>query len=196
MRERGIIFGPDMVNAIIAGRKTQTRRVINPQPRYEGDLAQTRRWKAGGILWVKETFVEFAEHHRPPRWGYKAQQIAVNTTKEAMAESEEHRKDLGYVYKSPLFMPRAASRIDLQIVSAGAERLHDISEADAKAEGVTLTPCTHPDCAGSDSVCAADFYRGAFAWAWDKIQGKRKTPLFWSANPWLWRVEFKLLEVR
>lgn len=74
-------------------------------------------------------------------------------------------------------MPRWASRITLEVVGVRVERLQEISEADAKAEGVTVY---------DGGVC----YRDGYAALWDQING----PGSWAANPWVWVVEFQRLE--
>lgn len=233
MSDRGIIFGPDMVNAIIAGRKTQTRRLINPQPQYVclgydstdhdaeiGDKVIYHGWpcilresrgrdkaasgdltpvkcpspfgNSGDRLWVRETWAAGPGYDGVKPSDIPRQGSIFKWYRAGKAIEPSSRRGNPYPgrWRSSIHMPRWISRIDLRILSVRAERLHQISEADAKAEGVTLTPCTHPDCAGTDSVCGNDFYRGAFANAWDKIQGKRKGPRFWSESPWVWRVEF------
>jgi hypothetical protein len=82
-------------------------------------------------------------------------------------------------------MPRVASRITLEIVSIRVERLQDISEEDAKAEGVTL------DCPiGNIKVYAAAPYKYNFAHLWESING----PGSWNLNPWVWCIEFKKVE--
>lgn len=88
-------------------------------------------------------------------------------------------------------MPRWASRITLEITAVRVERLQDISEADAKAEGCApggWTPTySNPDNSnGDDSWSAAD----AFADLWESINGAGS----WSANPWVWVVEFKVIK--
>lgn len=79
-----------------------------------------------------------------------------------------------------IFMPRAASRITLEITSVRVERLQDISEADAKAEGVALK--------NSPAAFLTSYVRG-FRDLWESING----PGSWAANPWVWRVEFRRL---
>ena len=82
-------------------------------------------------------------------------------------------------------MPRRASRITLEITKVTVERLEDISENDAKAEGVDQSVCDHPDC--TDHVYG---YVASFAMLWNKINGK----IFpWGTNPWVWVIEFRVL---
>lgn len=213
--ERPILFSGEMVNAIFEGRKVQTRRIVKPQP-VEHDFQnggvhfsfvppQTQKGylaiachviKKGDTAYVKMPFGHPGSHlwvreglHRPDGdpWLYRADNQPVVVAKEdetAMLVWAHHKVQ---DYCPSMFMPRWAARITLEIVNVRVERLESISEEDAKAEGVTLEPCTHPDC-GPGSRCAADSYRGAFAVLWNKINGKKHP---WGSNPFVWVIEFK-----
>jgi hypothetical protein len=65
------------------------------------------------------------------------------------------------------------------------QRLEEISEEDAKAEGVMLEPCTHPDCQ-EDQACAASSYKGTFAVSWNKINGNKHP---WGSKCWVWAID-------
>lgn len=82
-------------------------------------------------------------------------------------------------WRSPLHMPRWASRLTLEVVNVRAERVNEISEADARGEGV-------------ETASDAPTYREAYMFAWDSLNAKRGYP--WSANPWVWVVSFKRVE--
>ena len=90
---------------------------------------------------------------------------------------------------------REASRITLEVTGDRVERLQDITEEDAKAEGVALgaAPCKYLGSRCNSSRCPSHNYRPAFRSLWDAINAKRAT---WDSNPWVWVVEFKLHEVR
>ncbi|MCY1047579.1 hypothetical protein OV208_40140 [Corallococcus sp. bb12-1] len=97
---------------------------------------------------------------------------------------------------TPLFMPRWASRLTLEVGSVRVERLHDITEEDAQAEGVER----HPESCGwlnyepsppFESVSYHLTARESFASLWRSLNG----PESWDANPWCWRVEFRRVEV-
>jgi hypothetical protein len=91
----------------------------------------------------------------------------------------------GWTWRPSIFMPRWASRITLEIVSVRVERLQDITEADAKAEGAeTLDRIELAEIADPRQPC-----RCRFAWLWAKINGMDS----WSINPWVWIVEFALI---
>ena len=100
-------------------------------------------------------------------------------------------------WTSPMFMPRWASRILLEITDIRVERLNDISEADCEKEGfrfyplsrICFKPCStkHPSGHGSNN------YKSIFGEYWDTLNAKKGYP--WSSNPWVWVVEFKVVEV-
>lgn len=228
MKERPILFNGPMVNAILAGRKKQTRRIVKPQP--EGMLGVSPWWKAesdpsapnivppcpfgqpGDLLWVRETFSEMVGHHRGLLGGNYAYKASMT------AESERCRQDYikaGYPYQwtPSIHMPRAASRITLEISAVRVERLKEISEEDARAEGITSREiakkwgrevgwCADWSRVGRPSkyaengitaesdICLSTA-RHAFANLWEFING----PGSWDANPWVWVVEFQRVEV-
>ena len=80
-------------------------------------------------------------------------------------------------------MPRWASRITLEVIGVRVERLQEISESDAKAEGVDAIP----------EAPAALTHRTSFAKLWDKINGKKHP---WCENPWVWVIQFHRVEAK
>lgn len=179
MKERPILFNGEMVRAILAGRKTQTRRAVKPQP-VEGCwmggprngvwdertgmawFGQTWRCPcgvSGDCLWVRETWCSDPEPSQPERVCYRA-----------TAGDESFIR-----WKPAIHMPRWASRITLEIAEVRVQRLQDISEEDARAEGVENVYCA----------------RDCFADLWDSINGKRAP---WSSNPWVWAISFRKVE--
>jgi hypothetical protein len=217
--EKPILFSGEMVKAIQAGRKTVTRRVCDPQPalidglwhvlypwgegghgiyeteaelRKEYDRLLLRRGiQAGDRLWVREAWApcddiaDGVERAEPVCIWYAADKTALRWEAGADGKPEPVKLDT-FAWREPkrlkpsIHMPRFASRITLEVVSVRAERLQEITETDAQAEGVTLPETWAP---GKDPT-----YRHHFAALWDSINGK-KAP--WSANPWIWRVEFR-----
>jgi hypothetical protein len=192
MKERPIIFSAPMVRAILAGAKTQTRRVVKlkpwqqieerddgaPWPWMYDDNRAADHWvpcpygQPGDRLWVRETW-------RPVHGGYPDQ-------------GARYRADFDRdqtVWRPSIHMPRWASRILLDVTAVRVERLQDISEADAQAEGVI--PKWEPGCSGRlmDAFGGFSFRPAASAYAelWEQING----PGAWDANPWVWVVEFK-----
>ena len=212
MKERPVLFSATMVRAILDGRKTQTRRIIKPQPYidemgnfcwngenfgqdFNGPCIQaiaspipsskTKRvrcpyGKPGDRLWVRETF-----NHDGEKYIYAADLNELGVQKWAAQ------------WKPSIHMPRSASRILLEITGVRVERLQDISEEDAIAEGISrvpFRPCDGwPICDGymvgkDDGVTGlAAKASTAYKKLWESING----PGSWDMNPFVWVVEFR-----
>ena len=209
MKERGMIFNGEMVRAILGGRKTQTRRIVKPQPELTknsgfswngalygagSDDRETNRnfahikcphGKPGDRIWVRETWAE-AGAGAPDLKLYRANYPAhVPTHYENVPPAEDVR------WTPSIHMPRWASRILLEITDVRVERLNDISEEDARAEGIIdggCLNCGEPEPCGcaNPEPDATD----AFAYLWQSIYGQEN----WNANPWVWVIEFKRIE--
>lgn len=166
MKEKPILFSTPMVRALLAGTKTQTRRIAKPQPTVG---ACKSKYEVGDVLWVRETWQAWWEYDKiAPR------DIPNN--------SDINYPSDGNVWKtrvrSPLFMPRWASRIRLEVTDVRIERLQAINADEAIAEGIdteTLGSCRE----------AVE----AYAQLWESING----PGSWAENPWVWVVSFQLL---
>jgi hypothetical protein len=212
VKERPVLFSGPMVRAIIEGRKTQTRRVIKPQPTGPGytmltpagnfitiwpdddgfdHFAKCPYGKPGDRLWVRETWKR-ASMATPDGIMYAADNLLrwFDGTDPAAASSAVKFPRDGK-WKPSIFMPRWASRITLEVVNVRVERLQEISEADAIAEGVytneqALQKLGLPPGTKLQGTCV-DKYRIV----WESINGK-KYP--WASNPWVWVVEFKKVE--
>lgn len=200
-KERPILFSGEMVRAILAGQKTQTRRIAPFNPNSHGvpfkyiNKAEAKVFglKFGAIhelanvrcrygepddrLWVRETWQAWAEFDGSP----------------AAAISAEARLRLNYPangntwdarLRPSIHMPRWASRILLEITDIRVERLQDISVADAIAEGVKT-------CEG-ELVTNGCWYSEdeLYSMLWTKIHGHGS----WNSNPWVWVVEFRRVE--
>jgi len=202
-----ILFSTMMVNSIIADRKTKTRRVINPQPLedpesghvFDGhhkELFDIHNWKPGFIskfcpvsigtvLWVREThlLLEVKDcEGRKTRDYYKAEHHPSN---------DEWLRECGYKWRPAIFMPRYACRLFLEVIDIGIERVQNITESDAKSEGVQPMP------GGSfrdymDTQFGFRFASHSFQSLWKSINGKTS----WDANPWVWVYTFKKLSQR
>lgn len=196
-KERPILFSGPMVRAILECRKTQTRRVVKPQP--EKSPVRTYQWKwtpkpkhsvswngpvrvdcphcsiwtkhcpygtVGDRLWVREThMISFGE-------------IAYAATDQHLVGCDKWRPSI--------HMPRWASRLTLEITGVRVERLQEISDSDAMAEGVPCEPVFDTD-RGIDGQV---FARKEFQSLWQSING----PESWAANPWVWVIEFKRID--
>lgn len=183
MKERPILFSTPMVKAILAGSKTQTRRVIKPQPDTPFDkyalniLPQQCPYGApGDRLWVRETFLAVGGVKSPKR------RIVYKSTNGL----DGHPEWLSPAWAPSIHMPRNASQITLEVVSVRVEMVRDITEADAKAEGAV--PHEYYEGAGGEPFT----YREAFEDLWNSINEKRGHG--WDVNPWVWVVEFRRVD--
>lgn len=211
MSERPILFSAPMVRAILGGRKTQTRRIVKPQP--PADCAPIRVGEFHPTVidrWGDEApgASIFGAYDLDGEWGVRCpygQPGDLLWVREAWARDDEdgcvmYRADVGkggdaddwergrvegaprYRWRPSIHMPRWASRITLEIVAVRVERLNDISEADAEAEGAGIPLVGHDD----------DFCRWEFRALWESIND----PGSWPANSWVWVIEFKRLPGR
>ena len=227
VKERPILFNGEMVRAILDGRKTQTRRVMKPQPPSLEAVKATAgiefsigkcdavgpgfhvfgpvwavkeimgcdypQWtcpfgQPGDRLWVRETWSPDAADAYPfLKVVYRAtepeySQLAIDCRWKAEvdeASKREHKCLDGclcyFRWRPSIHMPRWASRITLEITGCRAERLQEISEVDAKAEGF-----------GIDTEFCKSPPRVDFSSTWEKLYGLQS----WIDNPWVWVVEF------
>ena len=189
MRERPIIFSDEMVRAILAGNKTQTRRVVKPQP------VLGKPWK--NWFTVDPVNVDIPRQYCP--YGLKGDRLWVrekfSISGNGYFYSDESDGTVKVAWSSPIHMPRKASRIMLEITNVRVERLQEISETDAKAEGVIVTE-GHINCERLFSELRPDLEKisaaqQAFSDGWDKLNAKRG--FSWDSNPWVWVIEFKKL---
>ena len=190
-----------MVRAILEGRKTQTRRIVKPQPEtYLGESGMQFEWpgwhgslsaesfagrcpygQSGDVLWVRETWAAHATLNR-----VKPSELSPNV---AIYYRATYHNDSHFTWRPSIFMPRWASRIDLEITGVRVERLQSISEADALAESVDQALLGNVGWLGTDAPKDAGYsYRAMFSKLWDRIYAKRAT---WESNPWVWVVEFR-----
>lgn len=183
-KERPIIMSADSVRAILAGKKTQTRRVVKPQPLSSGGgmwgvgsgelishaemMARCPYGHRGDRLWVKEACATYDKGR------------AVVYAADVDADSYDNLCPHLYVRRSPLFMPRWASRLTLEITAVRVERVQDISSTDIIHEGVTARS------EGIDDDDRANM--DEFARRWDALNAKRGFQ--WASNPWVWVLSF------
>lgn len=237
-RERPILFSAPMVRAILAGTKTQTRRLIKPVGNDEGFVLQDYGdgfWpyrsedgesgfyrdrngydteerikcpygRPGDRIWVKETwqYYDWTDDGEPciryaadnatawpetgtEEWGEKLQDVW-----EALSMNENYAIDMAARdrrWRPSIHMPRWASRITLEVTGVKVERLQDISEADAMAEGIV-----NAGDGNGYQLADTSHYAGtadeSYASLWESING----PGSWDANPWVWCVSFTRLE--
>lgn len=191
MTERPILFAGPMVRAILDGRKTQTRRLPRKigkhkpsllydgwadsyvlDPGNAGRLADEIGWRPGDRAWVRET------------WAPLDRCTTNDPGVQALADRGFYRADDSTVdgeisrWVPAIHMPRWASRITLEITDVRVQRLQEISEEDAVAEGIHPAPGGW--WSGAEGQAAPD-PRAAFALLWNSIHG----PGAWDANPWV-----------
>lgn len=142
-----------------------------------------RHGRVGDRLWVREAWrAPLAYELTPPR------DIPPGTPLLYKADGSGSLAPCGSGrYRPPVFMPRWASRILLEITAVRVERLQDISEEDARAEGVDYDPGEGGTFHVTGLGCASDSAAGSFRRLWESING----PDAWDANPWVWVIEFK-----
>lgn len=188
MTDKPIIFSAPMIRALLGGRKSQTRRVLKPQPFPVGGpfyrphpVTDPRQWHSvsargfivniqtlpyapGDRLWVRE-----ACHIDGDQTTYRADMPAGCDTR-------------GWGWKTSIFMPRWASRLTLTVTDVRVQRVREISEADAAAEGADYR--TERGKAEIPGLTA----KAQFEVIWDDINGERG--FGWDANPWVVALTF------
>lgn len=202
-----ISFSPHMIRAILNGQKTQTRRLQNPQ---------MSRYFQGDLLWVREHYYQFGhwepvpgqvtKKERKQKWKFIPDRPDVLFDQPKNCRLGRHHKDSftqAWHKRLGRFMPQSASRLTLRITDVRSQRLQDITEEDAIAEGLSrlskdggrLWKYGIPD---KDGLPGADDYgwpwqdwsadpRLAFAHLWTSIHG----PDSWDQNPWVVAILFK-----
>ena len=211
MKEKPILFSGEMVRAILDGRKTMTRRVIdfNKIARKTGctnaTLAYSNTFKSwavvdgngsadmclvncpygqpGDRLWVRETFCDRNNNGEQIKPLYRA-------------DGQEYEYGDGWHFeakwKPSIFMPRMYSRITLEITNVRVERLQKINNADALAEGTPGTWVENSEYPGGYEENENKVHVFFFRQLWDSINAKRGYS--WDANPWVWVIEFRRVD--
>jgi len=213
MTDRPIIFSAPMVRALLDGRKTQTRRVLKPQPggieqRPLGFVGSPARfvftevhpgganwthyakipYTPGDRLWVREAFVtgfDIDDEYGRPVGDKKVWYRATDSNLTWYDPDTESTID-NPPWKSSILMPRWASRLTLTVTDVRVQRLQEISEADAMAEGcdaVLALTIKRPNGAhpGNPRECYCDL--------WNSLHG----PGAWDANPWVVAITFDVV---
>jgi hypothetical protein len=243
--EHPILFNEENIRAILDGKKTQTRRVIKPQPPedctvWSGWIIDSTAkkeigsasWtdvpgalpskehivkcpygKIGDLLWVRESLRRFKrlnfleskffnpDFEEVPKEYQKwtAQYIATGTAVPYAPGAKEGWCGTAlWQWKtkilSPIFMPRWASRIVLEITNIKVQKLLDIDEKEAQAEGMKAWEPKNEELRKIDQDVRkkngwAPSYRNSFHDYWDFVNTKRGYP--WESDPWVWTIEFK-----
>lgn len=191
MAEHPILFNGEMVRAILAGRKTQTRRIVKDAVvrlplSQQPFLAECPFGIPGDRLWVRETFYA---------WRCK-----VYTSKGMFEGPEEcvYAADGGTLlngakWKPSIHMFHRLSRITLDIVDVRVQRLQDLTEEDAEEEGIDTWHDfpNHRNYPDGGCNCGDFPSSDRFSWLWDSIYAMRGQG--WNTNPWIWAVSFKVV---
>ncbi|MEW9586767.1 hypothetical protein [Paraburkholderia sp. DGU8] len=215
MKERPILFSGHMVRALLDGSKTQTRRVVklphnNPLGQWEpttiggenggrtaagealplqggiwhtrtGDSLMCPHGQPGDRLWVRETHLNWWKRDEANP------DVARVFSHVAAYAADGYELELGEKWIPSIHMLRAASRITLDVTGVRVERLQDICEADAIAEGIAKTAAGFWSTYGRSGVDGTYSPVSSYHCLWDSINGADS----WDANPWVWVVEFK-----
>lgn len=204
-----MIFNAEMVRALLSGRKTQTRRIIKPQPEATLSGSLSGKWLSrplnglllpkiediaihcpfgvvGDRIWVRETFqgplfdYDLMDSYCKDPTPFEKPEFCVYKADGVPApEFYDADDELHCCWRPSIHMPRWASRILLEITNVRVERLKSISDGDAIREG-----CSTADMKSGD--CVAD----VFARLWASIYGDES----WNSNPWVWVIDFKRIE--
>ena len=203
VKERPILFSGPMVRAILAGQKTQTRRIVKPQPLPGHERPSTYKYlnsdelreikppvNVGDRLWVRETW--FENMARRDGESPKKEDVIYRADGGFSEQFEIDDADPPARWRPSIFMPRWASRLILEVTGVRVERVQDISEADAEAEGAFHTSEADKQQAarvaiseGKDCIGAAEYFREL----WDSLNAKHCHG--WDTNPWVWVYEFR-----
>jgi hypothetical protein len=195
-----ILFSTEMVNAILEGRKTQTRRVVKfdnylPSLTHKHNSKMTvrgfevydgnnelegnlifRHGNVGDILWVRETFHKYSSEQKGVIYSYKANHKLIENAK---------------IWKPSIHMPKEACRIFLRVTSVKVERLKDISRIDAIAEGVDfvhgVSTKIYYNYESLEFGCTP---KESFLTLWEKINGNESV----NSNPYVWVIEFEKID--
>lgn len=214
MAEKPILFSAEMVRAILAGRKTQTRRLVKPRPAcmQPGGTIKPSPSDVGMFIvenWEKQgrAFLDFGrrddirspyapgdtlwvrEQLARPGWAgdpwlYAADLQPVMVEKADQTEMLVWAQHKQQDYCPSIHMPRWASRITLRVTGVRVERVRDISDEDVQAEGITYEQAMAFADEGSPD------YSMAFRELWHTIHAA-DGPNGWAANPWVWVIEFE-----
>lgn len=193
--ELPILFQTEMVRSILSDRKTQTRRLVKGFDVFSPEFiarefeAFSRYGKLGDLLWVRESY------QSGNRKIYYKSDLDEQLSKEVSA--------LGATWKPSIQMPKQASRLWLMVEEIRVERVQDISEADAIAEGIEMRAVIDPefeepvrgwkDYQTNDWITTGDGLKSpeerSFKSLWKSINGEES----WNSNPWVWVIKFRVL---
>ncbi|EKZ5349557.1 morphogenetic protein [Klebsiella pneumoniae] len=221
MKERGMIFNGEMVRAILDGRKTQTRRIIKPQPEATLSGSLSGKWLSrplnglllpkiediaihcpfgvvGDRIWVRETFqgplfdYDLMDSYCKDPTPFEKPEFCVYKADGVPApEFYDADDELHCCWRPSIHMPRWASRILLEITNVRVERLNAISEEDARAEGIIDGGCLN---CGEPEPCGCANPEPDATDAFAYLWQSIYGQESWNANPWVWVISFERID--
>jgi hypothetical protein len=190
-----------MVNAILDGNKTQTRRLAKTPPMQDGCHVFAPKVEIGDVLWVRETW----QHTKILNLSWDDENYGYVYR----ADGQPWEDFLFWTWKPSIFMPKKACRLFLEVTNVRVERLHDISTQDIQKEGVKLNVTTdsaivydlnkkHAEISflnqwgfnEKNRPTEKDIWMAHWASLWSTINGRKN----WDANPFVWVYDFKVIE--
>ena len=200
MSDKPILFSGPMVRALLDGSKTQTRRLINPQPSkpwgslfnekgkwwtgddFTAEVIETLRvpYVVDDRLWVRETWTARMTH------GWTIADARSRMFDEEILYAADDVDGIDGWWPS-IHLPREFSRLTLTVTGVRVQRLQEISEEDARAEGARPNIVDGPE--GWEERTQTD-YRGGYRTLWDSLNGKPGRKFGWDVNPWIAAVTF------
>jgi hypothetical protein len=206
MNIKPILFSTPMVQAILAGRKTQTRRVVafikGFSPTWSGYVADgvtiygsnntpaaKAKYQIGDILWVRETWTAMRDLETGHvDYFYAANKLDHDTVCTTyQVDDDGFETGRRFPFKPSIHMPKSIARIFLRVIGVRAERLLDITIADCENEG-----CKAGDKYAGPQSTPALTARQSFMWLWQKLNDERGYS--WASNPWVWVYTFERCE--
>ena len=184
-KEHPILFATPLVNAILAGRKTQTRRIAT-----DTDLNRNPFGEVGDRFWVRETFRYFNASNE-----CGCSEFPCSCPKDGTVLYKATHDDGDQKWKPSIHMPRSAARILLELTGVRSEKLNDISPADAVKEGLIQLQASGRYVLYEGAQYFGEASRDpreVFRWLWESIYGSNA----WDSNPNVYVADFKVLEVK
>lgn len=219
-KEIPIIYSAAMIRAIMEGRKIVTRRLVKNPPilpeQLDGTIENWKPafidawspWRPGDILWAKETFSVLelvsennaerkidtcilypATYEQNPQSSKRWLVINREDAPKVIMKNEGKKIDTAKLIPA-IFLPRVCSRIWQAVESVRIERLQEITQEDAKREGVFPRPHRCPGWE-NELLSFSDCYRCSYKFLWNTINGPGGHG--WDQNPWVWAITFKTL---
>lgn len=198
-----ILFSTPMVQAILDGRKTQTRRVAKApdyayikqgglvwyDPMQNQETKRCPRYLPGDILWVRETWAVITSLADP--FTSRGNAFSAGIDSSFWYKADKKKLPDSFTWRPSIHMPREAARLFLRVTDVRVERLQEINARDVMAEGIDLKGydleqiMKFRDC----PEALSSMYRQSFLVLWDSLNAKRGYG--WESNPWVWVYTFE-----